>query len=573
MIVGVNMEDTGNSAPVMAFMAKQFVVLDGVKMKAEFEADTEAEYFNAITGFDSKHGQFCIDFLQALNIKHPLPELPELYKTFCGFKNIDALSSHELSATVRSLCRYNLTDTTEAHTIYSTLKGNFAKITEHDFDAAVVLAEWVERNSRAMNDNDARENLSSAICGLMKGNMFSGRHELLEHILSSSFGKDAAAVAGSQDALQDFISSAISPQEGLYFCNLFAICARMIERKITLEESRALVSRCISLCTADWDRETMAGLMDFLSSKDTRNRSRARDIVMTCAGENAEFVVHCILDGEPEICASFSEAVKFCALLDAKGLSKFAVEVLIRGIKSARKTDELIRFADKIGTVDYLSDDAKGELFAVLDSRVKPDSPYELAKAVQKYRPEFVVCPVSANVVGLSRMSSREKRTEPISKMLGKYAVQGFPCLTDGKFIDRFCYAFMSMNLASEEDYSYMYGLLFRKNTPRDILLSVVYELVSNVKKRPEDWLRFLVYTSGAHRNEAINAVLDVLYEMPKLEKVLSQLDKATPRKDKVISDMFENIEELAEKYRESRTKKGWLEKLAELLFGDEDGE
>lgn len=506
MIIGVNTEDSANSAPVMAFMAKQFAVLDGVRMNAEFEADTGEKYFDAITGFDSEHGQFCLDFLQALDIRHPSPDLPELYRTFCSFRNIEALSPQELSATVRCLCRYDLADTTETLKIYSTLKGSFTKITEHDFDAAIVLAEWIERNSRAMNDGDALENLSSAMCGLMRENMFSGRHELLEHILSSIFGKNAAAVAASPKAFQAFMSSDVTPQEGLYFCNLFVKCAHMIEHKITLEESRTLISRCISLCAADWDRETMAGLMDFLSSKDTRNRPRARDVVLTCAGENAEFAVNCILDGEPEICASYSEAMKFCRLLDDKGLGSFVGEVFRRGIKSAKKTDELIKFMEKIRASESLSEDEKAELLTSMDS-------------------------------------------------------------------DKFCDALMSMKFTSSEDYAYMYGLLFKKNTPRDTLLSVVYELISSVKKRPEDWLRFLVYSSKAHRDEAIEAVLDVLYEMPKPEKVLSQLDKATPRKNRAASDMFADIEELAEKDLEGRPKKGILGRLAGFFMRRWDGE
>ena len=138
---------------------------------------------------------------------------------------------------------------------------------------------------------------------------------------------------------------------------------------------------------------------------------------------------------------------------------------------------------------------------------------------------------------------------------------------------DKFCDALMSMKFTSNEDYAYMYGLLFRKNTPRDTLLSVVYELISSVKKRPEDWLRFLVYSSKAHRDEAIEAVLDVIYEMPKPEKVLSQLDKATPRKNRAESDMFADIEELAEKDLEGRPKKGILGRLAGFFMRRWDGE
>ena len=573
MIVGVNMKDTSNNAPVMAFAARQFAVLDGVKMNAEFKADTSAEYFDVITRFDSEHRQFCLDFLQALDVKHPSPYLSELYRNFCALRNTDSLSPQELATIVSSLCCYDLNDTPTAHKIYSTLKENFGKITEHDFKTAVFLAEWVERNSHVMNDDGARENLAFSICTLMRDNIFSGRRELTAHILSGSFRKDAAAVVVSPDTLNMFASLDIAPSEGLYFCRLFAKCAHMIEHKITSDESLALVSRCISLCAADADKAVMAGLMDFLSGKDTNNRARARDIVLTCSSENGEFAVSYILDEEPEICASCSNAVKFCNLLNSKGMERFAVEVFSRGIRTVKNVDELISFAEKIRTAEYLSADEKTELFVALDSRVKPDVPSELAKAVQKYMPEGAVCTFSANAVGLLRMLSRKKRIEPISRELGKYVAQGFPCVTDEKFIGKFCDAFMSIKLTNDEDYLYMYSLLFRKTTPRSILLSVVYELVLGAKKHPEDWCRFLVYSSEVHREEAIDAVLEVLYEMSKPEKVLLQLSKATPRKNKAASDMFVDIEELAEKDIERRPKKGLLGKLAGFFLRRKDGD
>ncbi|MBQ7545189.1 MAG: hypothetical protein IJT02_09645 [Synergistaceae bacterium] len=502
MIVGVNMQDNSNNGPVMAFAAKQFAVLDGVKMTAEFEADTGAGYFGAITGFDSEHREFCAGFLQALDIRHPSPDMPELYEAFCGLKNVDALTSRELSAVVGSLCSYGLADTPEARRIYSTLRDSFVRVAEQDFDAAVLLAEWVERNSRTMNDGTARENLSSAMCALVRENMFSGRHELLEHILSSSFGKDAAAVAVSAEALKKFVSSEIAPPEGLYFCKLFNKCARMTEHKITQDETRALVSRCISLCAEKRDKEAMSGLMDFLSGKDG-NRARARDMVLTCAGGKGEFVVNFILDEEPAICASFAEAVKFCGLLDDKGLGDFAGKVLGRGIKSAKKTDELIRFAEEIRASVRLSEAEKTALFTSMDS-------------------------------------------------------------------DRFCRVFMSRKFSADEDSAYMYSLILSRTASRELLFDVVYELVSSVKKRPEDWLRFLAYSSKAHRDEAVNVVVDVLYEMSSPEKALSQLDKATPRKDRAASDMFADIEELATKELKRRPKKGLLGKLAGLFMRGE---
>ena len=279
----------------------------------------------------------------------------------------------------------------------------------------------------------------------------------------------------------------------------------MTEHKITQEEIRSLVSRCITLCAGEWDKETMAGLMDFLSGKD-KNRALARDIALTCVGGNAEFVVNFILEEEPEICASFSEAVKFCDTLNAKGLGCFAGEVLSRGIKAARKTDTLIKFAEKVRASGSLSGGEKAEVL--------------------------------------------------ISMGGGK-----------------FCDVFMSKKFSGDEDRLYMYDLVFRKTAPRDILLSVVYELISSVKKRPDDWVKFLEYSSEAHRDEAVEAVLDVLYEMSGTEKVLSQLGKAVPRKDKAASDMFADIEERAEEELKRRPKKGLLGKIAGLFMRHEDGE
>ena len=177
--------------------------------------------------------------------------------------------------------------------------------------------------------------------------------------------------------------------------------------------------------------------------------------------------------------------------------------MLGRGIKSAKKTDELIRFAEEIRASVRLSEAEKTALFTSMDS-------------------------------------------------------------------DRFCRVFMSRKFSADEDSAYMYSLILSRTASRELLFDVVYELVSSVKKRPEDWLRFLAYSSKAHRDEAVNVVVDVLYEMSSPEKALSQLDKATPRKDRAASDMFADIEELATKELKRRPKKGLLGKLAGLFMRGE---
>ena len=571
MIVGVNMEDSSNNVPVMAFAARQCVVLDGVGMKAEFEAETSAEYFNVIARFDGEQGQFCLKFLQALNIRCPSPNLPELYRTFCSFRRIDTLSPQELSNTIKSLCHYDLTASPASREIYNVVKGNFGKITEYDLDAMITSAEWIGRNAQLMNDGEAWKYLSSIVCGLMKRYLFKGNHEIAEKILSGRFRKDVAADIISPETLEQFMLSDIPSEESLYFFKMFMKCSSIVGHKITTEERATLITKCMSLCEADWDTETMAKLMDFMSGGDNNNRSSVRDLILSCIKPDSEFAVNCILDSEPELSSSCAEAVNFCDMLNAKGLGHLAEHVLMRSIKVAKKLSELSDFAELIYETDYLQENAKVELFLALDGRVKFNSSPELARSIQKYRPEGAVCSNSANIMGLASMLARGRRSEPFRSIFQRYETQGFPNMMDEKFIAQFCDAFISLNFMNDDDYIYMHGLLFRKSTPRSILLGVLYEIISGAKKYPETWNDFLVYSSKYYREEAKSAVLDVLDEMPK--KILKRLESAVQSKNKAASEMFAEIKELAELDNERKSKKGLLGKLAEFLFGDEDGE
>ena len=101
MIVGVNVEDT--SAKVLT--NSQFAVLDGVNMEAGFEVDTNHKYFNVITKFDDQHKNFCMKFLQNIELNSPVADLPILYEIYINSSDlsIEALIKWLSNSTISKL--------------------------------------------------------------------------------------------------------------------------------------------------------------------------------------------------------------------------------------------------------------------------------------------------------------------------------------------------------------------------------------------------------------------------------------------------------------------------------------
>lgn len=567
MIVGVNMEDKANNVAVMPFADSYFAVLDGVGMKADFDADISAEYFRLITKFDEEHIEFCQEFLQSLDIRFPSPALPDLYRAFRCICDSDTARPKELSQAIKTICRFNLTGTQYAQNIYSAVKNSFGTVTEHDSDVAFVASEWVERHAPAMNDSYARESLADSVCALMRNIMFKGRHELEEKILAGNFRHEAAAVVVSPEMLNLFMSSENPPEEGLHFLILFVRCFGILGRNPSRDEIEAIVSNCINLCGATKDTKIVRSLLDFLSGKDSNKRVMAEKMMLDCAGDYGEFVAECILSNRQEILSSCRETVRFCGMLKTRGLAFLAEKTLRKCIKATKNLDELAGLAKFIAEADYISVNEKAELFIALDSRVKYGASMKLAEAVQKYRPENATCAISANVMGLECMISSEKSNKPFCDILDEYAVQGFPNMkNDEDFIYDFCETFIDLDM-NDDDFAYICDLLFRRETPWDFLLCVVYELVTDVKKHRGKWDKFLKFSSKNYGEEVINAVLDVLSEIPNPEKILKQLK---PRGNGEESEVFNVIKKRAER---DRPKRGVFGIFKGLFSGGREGD
>lgn len=567
MIVGVNTNDSGNNSQSVTAGDSRFSVLDGVNMKANFKADTSAEYFSVISRFDDEHMLFCREFLQSLDINQPLPNLPELYKVFCSVRKINTLNPKDLVKTVEAICRRNLTDTAMAHSVYNAVKNNFGRIIAHDSDAALSCAGWMKHNAPAMNDNAVNESLNLSISRLMRDNLFTGKHELIEKILAGKFSKAAALSVIAPETLRLFAESDIAPEECLYFFRLFGKCSNMAGHKPSVKEITAIIHKCISVCESKSDKKTMKLLLLSLSGKDRTNNSTAVDLILTCAGNCGDFAVSCILDNDPEITASFSRATKFCDSLVKNRLDRLIGTVLKRSVKAVNTPEELAALAKFTGSNGFISDNDRAEIFAVLDSRVKSGSSLKLSEAIQMYKPECAVCSASANIMGLAVMKTG--RAETLKDTLRKYASQGFPNMMDENFINDFCNAFMNLKLKDDNDLAYMYELLFRDSTPNKILSSVVDELVKSANDSNERWIKFLVLASKSHREKIIKTVLDVIFRSSSPKKILKQLDSATPRRPVEASEMFADIEELFDK-RTADTPKSMFGRFA-ALFGNEE--
>ena len=296
--------------------------------------------------------------------------------------------------------------------------------------------------------------------------------------------------------------------------------------------------------------------------------------MLASSGEYGLFTIKNIISEVPEILQSFEALSEFCGLLDTHGQGDHSAQVIIAAIGKIKSLNDLKKFPEWLASCKYLTNEDMQNIFTELDDRVKAgDSAF--AELIQKYRPAPVICMRSANVLALNIMNARGKFPGKLEDIIRIYEKQGFPNLTEENFPEKFAALCIKSGSFKPDDVEYLYGLVMNKSTPPVFLSCVVHELIANIKKFPEKWNRFLSHAckNKDSKNAAYNAVLDELYEMPGVKKVLKLLEANTNRREPVVSVFINQILDAAEEDIKNHKTSGIFTRVFGRFFGGKDNE
>ena len=536
MIVGVNINDEANNDPVRVLDASQFVLLDGVEMTASFEPeiDTRSEYFNLITRFDDAQKTFCMNLLQHMNINAPVADLPEIYDAFVAFKNVPALTISELIRHIKTISRYQFVDVKPIRDVYNSVKINIDGILSKDFASSLDVIKWIKATAPKTGDSSADEFLIARVI---------------------NFANNAA---------KNFTDS----DDAVNFYGLYLKALAILGKRISRDDVMPVISSCVNMCATSKDLDGMRNL--FAMSDDV-------DLMLDAGADCPKFTVDSIIEIKPEILSSFDKVRSFCDVLNSKGMSAEAPDVISKSIRVIKSNDEVAKFAQWLSECDYVSSDDVARMFIALDNKVAYGASLNLPGAIIKYRPEGAKCSRTANVLGVYLMKKAvSERLDNFVQRFQRLEDQGFPSMSDSqKFIDDFGRAFIEIRYTKEdpnarENRDYMFGLLFKEETPREFLVSVVRELIANAEEYTVKWNFLLGYACEypEARDMTFDAVVDEILSSSNIKKQLKRLGSLTSRKNPRASLFFAEIEDEVE----SRMEPGFFEKVFSAFKGKKQG-
>ena len=523
MIVGVNTQDEANNDTIRVLAASQFVLLDGVNMKTSFEpaVDIDSGYFDLTTRFDDEQKSFCMDMLQHMEINAPVVDLPALYEAFKAFRNVPALTIGELMAHIKFMSKYEFADVKPVREVYNSVKSNIDSIFSKNFASSLDVIKWIKNTAAKTEDTTIDEFLAS-------------------HVIS--FAK--SAVKKFQDS-----------GKAVNFYGTYVKVLEEIGRKVARDDVLPVMSECVRVCAMSKSREGMKGLFDV---------SGDVDMMLDAGKDYAKFTIDSIAGFKPEIFSSFEKTTNFCDVLHSKGMSEPSADLIRKTFRTIDNTKELAKFVQWISACDYINADDKARLFDSLDNKVEYGDSLTLPNEINKYRPDGVKCVRTANVLGMYLMKKAVgEKLENFVQRLQKFDEQGFPCmLNDQDFIDDFSRTFVRIRYGKEDATArdYMFGLLFKKGTPREFLAGVVRELIANTDDYEVKWNFLLRYASDDReaRELAFDAIADEILSYGNAKKQLKRLGSLTSRKNPKASLFFAEIEDEVK----SKMEPGFFDKV-----------
>ena len=364
MIVGVDARDSKNADAARSKANSSYVLLDGQRKEALFDAEIYDPYFQLITRFDSEHRKFCREFLQMFEVKEPCSDVFELYKLYSDIKQIINVGVKEVVSTLNALDAKKPNDALYRD-IYNDVNSKIyvSRSIEEDVTSALQIYSWIQSKANIIGDSKARERFSGKLCAVLVENVYKypdneNTRAFWNNIKNSEFITDAASAITNiaRNRENSHLTEQFTASEAVEFINIYFECASIVG--ISDEKSlQDVVSSALTVCYRDSLNKNNA--IEIINTLSLNKKTNAQDVIITLSKLTdpnvAKFLIDCLMDIDGNLLSSGKATNSFCIKLHNAGLDVQIDDVLIRRLKEIQSLVDLDFFINAIDTEEWVN--------------------------------------------------------------------------------------------------------------------------------------------------------------------------------------------------------------------------
>jgi len=534
MIVGLDERDKANAGTARPIANSPFVLLDGKQKQFTFDGGISNKYYELIVKFDEEHKKFCREFLQTFyeikpnNELRPNSAILDLYDIFTVLCKPPLSDTLAFANALDRLNKYKAYNTGIFKDIYSRVNADISKFLQKDFSTALSIIDWLLTASEITGDTGAKQRLTDIVCNTFTLIIF-GKTDIAvkrsywNQVQRSGFKKDVARVISDMKIIKENAANfgAFSPADATAFVTIY-LDAFLLTGGIDIQELRKILENGIIICSRNNDQNSFNEIISNLPRVKISEQEFLFALLKNADDKFGDFVIKYIIDHDNSILASDNSALSFCKKLNDNGLGHLASSVLAKRVEKLNKPSEMEYFIKNIHNKEYIEEEALKKVFKSIDDKIatSKDNVSSLVELLQTQKPEGAICVNSAHSYALIVFSGNLKKIN-LTEVLKDLKKQGFPAITDEKYIEKFTESLLKASIPEEEQ---KFIINFLHSSSKEYFSAYIGKLVSAASKYKDKWISLIVSAYESKNRQIYDDIVQALADSKQNEKSLKSL-------------------------------------------------
>ena len=441
MVVGVCTKDKASANTVRPTQNSPYVLLDGVRKTAEFDADTSDPYYALVTRLDDAHRGFCGRFLQSFALCRPGPDILTLHRAFAAL-NSDRSGARETAASLADLARFP-GDAAPLRWVYDKAKARLDEIAALGSAPYLSAVLWLKRMADQYHDDQFAARISDTACNVALAELFGDTpaaeaEKLWSAAMGEEYGEKAqnALLAGFRERKAQLGALPVGKQQVVFTAYLNAALRR--------QDSLAYVRTAAELAVELSGSRRETALLEFLLRDDRPAGREGRKVSDTLRAalldgaaaekENAVFLLEFLFRADRGNLFADTRTLDYlCGALVKRRMQEYLPKALAAYLEPSPSEERLRETLVWISGTKNLDAAAVRDGFLQIDQYLDPAASKQtaLARELQNKKPKGMKCKNSAHIWALSLIKDKRLRAEERRSGLEDCVDQGFPGLRD----------------------------------------------------------------------------------------------------------------------------------------------
>jgi hypothetical protein len=530
MIVGVDDRDKTSVAAARPLANSPFVLLDGIKKDAAFEADISNSYYKFISGFEDSHATFCREFLQMIDLQKPSADILSLFAVYMALENADSLPKAETVANNLSvLGKFKVLDPSKLKNLYVRITKELSRFLQENSPSALQIIKWLKSVSPIMGDNNAAQRLTETVCKAFTEQVYKkadteGAFGFWASIKSSEFAHDVAQNFTASSTINSHKADLqqYKKADRISFTLIYLECAAFLGA-LNTPELKQIVNFGLQSCAGDNDFAAAQKILKaFSPDKQAHVENMLFAILKDVDKKYEGFFVELLIKSEPKIDTDDAAMLGFIKKLGAEKLEALYATVLKRRINNLSKAVDIEQFVKMLKNIKPVGNDDLVKIYQTLDGKLvfTEKGSMSAALAIQQERPKEAVCVKSAHLYAVEVLNDKQKRAQ-ITKIYNELAKQRFPSEKDGDYVKTLIEKIFKASVTKDE---LVYFIKLFARVPEYITELIYAILELSTPKRKEEWNILIDFVVETKDKTVCEVAISECAKLKKGEKALAQL-------------------------------------------------